>query len=140
MDRRSEKKSQSEACAAIELSASAKTRVGHFIKVSVSEIFRRRDIRRWQLFLAARFRAIRALALIKLRTEVRIVLPLLAQAIKVKLGQGHPRTHQNNQLRPVMTVRRATKKRAEDWNTREIRDAGSIFVFAVGNQAPKHNG
>ncbi len=68
------------------------------IRTELIDIFRGGNIGRRQVYLFASFYllAILTLALIEFGTEMRSVLPFLAQSIRIQLGEGHLRTHKND--------------------------------------------
>ena len=59
------------------------------------------------------------------------VLPPLAQPILIQLGQGHLRTHKNDQLLPLLASCCATERRADQRNAREIRNATGTASASV---------
>src|SRR5947207_9430990 len=85
-------------------------------------------------------RTIGAAALIKLGTEMVVVLPFLPKPKEIKLGQGYLRTHKNDQLGAVLVVGRIAEQCTEQRNTGKIRNAGVVAVLAVGNQATENDG
>src|SRR5437773_11534523 len=71
---------------------------------------------------------------------MRRILIFLAQPISVQLGQGHLRTHENNQLAALLTACRGTEKRADKGKTREVGKALIIFLLSFFNQPTQNDG